>query len=316
MSPDLAPSGRTRININTALARLTGYELRRRRRAAPPSPDPRLLIVQTPPEPPDPAELAERTARVQPGDRLLPTPTFILSTVRSGSTLLRLVLDSHPEICSPHEIHLRRIGTWARGTARYSLEHLGIDERDLRYLLWDRLLYRELTRAGKSCYVNKTPNDSLIWSDLLACWPQARFIFLRRHPGAIYRSWFAAHGAYNGRDAVANDIVAYATGMEQAYAARGGLVVRYEDLTTDPVGETQRMCSYLGVTWTPTMIEYGQASHPPMRRGLGDWSDKVRSGRIQAAAAPPVEELPEQLRPIAESWGYLGTSAAADAVAV
>ena len=39
--------------------------------------------------------------------RLLKEPAFVLSTVRSGSTLLRMLLDSHSQIHSPHEMHLR-----------------------------------------------------------------------------------------------------------------------------------------------------------------------------------------------------------------
>ena len=37
-------------------------------------------------------------------------PAFILSTERSGSTLLRWLLDAHPEIVSPGEILLARLG--------------------------------------------------------------------------------------------------------------------------------------------------------------------------------------------------------------
>src|SRR5579875_3716107 len=45
----------------------------------------------------------------QPGDRLLTAPVFIMSSVRSGSTLLRVLLDTHSQIHAPHELHLRSI---------------------------------------------------------------------------------------------------------------------------------------------------------------------------------------------------------------
>jgi hypothetical protein len=36
-------------------------------------------------------------------DRLLRAPVFVLSPPRSGSTLLRVVLNSHPLLHAPHE---------------------------------------------------------------------------------------------------------------------------------------------------------------------------------------------------------------------
>ena len=43
------------------------------------------------------------------------------------------------------------------------------------------------------------------------------------------------------------------------------------------------------------MLEYGEQDHGRFKSGLGDWNDKIKSGRIQAPAPPP-EEIPEPLR--------------------
>jgi hypothetical protein len=293
--------------INRALRRATGYELRRRPPGVPDDPARRL---ETPPVPPDPEQVAALgQRRLGPFDRLVTAPTFILSSVRSGSTLLRLVLNSHPEICSPHELHLRRIEVHTLGHGRFAMAALGLDEREVRNLLWDRILHRELRRSGKARFVNKTPTDSLMWFDILACWPDARFIFLHRHPAAIVDSWAAARPALT-RDEVALDVYAYVTGMEQARRMHGGLVVRYEDLTTDPETVTQRICDFVGVAWEPAMIDYGKGEHRGRRRGLGDWSGKMRSGVIHPAApTPPAQRIPPALRPVARAWGYLPTTA-------
>jgi hypothetical protein len=41
--------------------------------------------------------------------------------------------------------------------------------------------------------------------------------------------------------------------------------------------------------------------------GLGDWSQRIRSGTVQPAKPlPPPEQIPEVLVPIARRWGYLG----------
>jgi len=52
------------------------------------------------------------------GDRLLEAPAFVLCSVRSGSTLLRVLLDSHSQIHSPHEMHLRALRVKVR--SRYA----------------------------------------------------------------------------------------------------------------------------------------------------------------------------------------------------
>ena len=70
--------------VNAKLVRATGYELRR---------SPRRHSV----------------AEVRSGDRLVAAPVFILCTLRSGSTLLRVLLNSHSQIHGPHELHLRYV---------------------------------------------------------------------------------------------------------------------------------------------------------------------------------------------------------------
>ena len=75
--------------VNGALRR-TGYELRRTGPAAARTPRP-------------------RSPKTRRGDRLLEQPGFVMCTLRSGSTLLRVLLDSHSQIRSPHELHLRYV---------------------------------------------------------------------------------------------------------------------------------------------------------------------------------------------------------------
>ena len=239
-------------------------------------------------------------------DRLLRAPGFVLCSVRSGSTLLRVLLDSHSEICAPHELHLRNLRIRLRG--RYterSLEASGLDRRELQHLLWDRVLHRELEAGGKRILVNKTPSDAFIAGRLLECWPDARLIFLLRHPLAIARSRQRARPKDSPQRNLTR-VLRFCTAVEEARRAHDGLTVRYEDLTADPAGETRRLCDFLGVAWEPEMLDYGRFEHGRFRPGLGDWSRNIRSGKIRPAGPPPpVEEVPEALRPLAAAWGYV-----------
>src|SRR3954449_5059446 len=76
--------------VNRALERTTGYQLQK----------PRVKAAAKP-------KAKRRSA--SGGERLIESPAFILSSVRSGSTLLRVLLNSHSQIHSPHELHLRHI---------------------------------------------------------------------------------------------------------------------------------------------------------------------------------------------------------------
>jgi hypothetical protein len=245
-------------------------------------------------------------ARTQPGDRLLQRPVFILSSIRSGSTLLRAMLNAHPEIHAPHELHLARVQVTL--TSRYgtnAMKEIGLSETALRFLLWDRILHRELVRHGKQIMVNKTPSDALIWRDIVACWPDARFIYLLRHPAAVARSWSRARKDWT-IDEVAQDVLRYMNRVEQARTERAGLTMRYEDITLHPDRETRRVCDYLGIAWDPAMLDYAASVEGGFRAGLGDWGPSIRSGKIQPVTQLPAEgEIPPVLRDMSARWGYL-----------
>jgi hypothetical protein len=243
--------------------------------------------------------------RVRAGDRLVEAPAFVLSSVRSGSTLVRVLLDSHSQIHAPQELHLRDIQVGVKSKyGEKALGSLGLDAAHLEYLLWDRLLHRELADSGKRILVNKTPSDVFILDRIRECWPEARFIFLLRHPAAIVASRHATRPP-DSAERNAELVRRYCVAVERARTTLPGHTVRYEDLAADPATETQRLCAFLGVPWEPTMLDYGEFGHGRYRPGLGDWNEKIKSGQVQPPTPPPPEvELPEALRELAEAWGY------------
>ena len=271
--------------LNDSLRRRTGYQITKASRPAPPQ---------------------KRRRRLRPGDRLLESPTFILCSVRSGSTLLRVLLGSHSKIHTPHEMHLRDIGVEVRGgPSEKALTEVGLDARRLEYLLWDRVLHRELDDSGKELLVNKTPNDVFIVDRIKECWPDARFIFLLRHPGAIARSRQAAR-PQDGAEKNAEMVARYCNAVEAARRDNDGITVRYEDLASDPAAVTRRLCAFLGVPWEERMLDYGRFSHGRFKAGLGDWSENIKSGEVKPPSPPPpAEEIPPALVDVSRAWGYL-----------
>ena len=151
--------------LNSVLVRVTGYQLSR--------------------------PLAGRTWKLPAagGGRLLTSPVFIFSAPRSGSTLLRAILGSHTELYAPPELPLKHLGV--RADTKWieaSLEGLELTIEDLEHMLWDRVLADAQQRSGKPRIVVKTPSNVLVWERIAACWPDAKHIFLLRHPAAAVAS--------------------------------------------------------------------------------------------------------------------------------
>ncbi|MBL1068835.1 sulfotransferase [Streptomyces sp. 7-21] len=240
-------------------------------------------------------------------DRLLKAPVIVLSPPRSGSTLLRVVLNSHPKLHAPHETHVRRltVNLTTRPVVA-AMEGFGHNTADIEHMLWDRILHRELVRSGKETVVEKTPSNVFVWKRLATCWPDARFIFLMRHPMSIARSWHEGDPEKRPMEKAVPHTLKYMVALEEARQNLPGLTVRYEDMTSEPEVQTRRICEFLGIPWDPGMISYGQKNHGDFVKGIGDWKEKIRTGTIQPGRAlPKPEEIAEELREMCRIWGYL-----------
>ncbi len=220
------------------------------------------------------------------GDRLVPSPVIMFSSERSGSTLLRVVLDSHSQIVAPHELHLRHLKVSVSKTAAKALDALGFHEDELANVLWDRMLHLQAVEAGKPIVVDKTPHNLREWRRISGWWPEARFLFLYRHPQRILESMAKARPDIP-LDRHVEKVLATMARLREATRSLNGLEVRYERLTHEPEAVTREICDYLGVAWEPGMIDYGEKEHGAFTRDLGDWSRKIKGGTIVAERPAP-----------------------------
>jgi hypothetical protein len=265
-------------------------------------------------------------------DTLVRSPVFLMSLPRSGSTLLRCILDSHPLVHAPDELHLTCLEVnMTAPFAELTMKLLGLGSRELEHMLWDRILHHELVRSAKQIIVEKDPRDLLQWERFREAWPEARFIFLIRHPGTIYASIeesrrrikdraaklrdtpatgenadlytasvnFAANNPVPTPDMVLNRIER----LEEARHDLTGLTIRYEDLVNDPERVTRDICDFLEVPWDSRMLDYGAVDHGWT---WDDYGGKIKAGRVVAPRTiPAAEKMSAQLLSACRTWGYL-----------
>lgn len=122
---------------------------------------------------------------------------FIVSLARSGSTLLRVLLDTHPDIVSPPELNLSAllqhlVESWdntlvalgqaaPRDNPRAARPPTEDVARHARPPL-DELMRVCAADAGASLYIDKSLTTVDHLPTVAACYPEAPFIFLYRYP--------------------------------------------------------------------------------------------------------------------------------------
>lgn len=188
--------------------------------------------------------------------------------------------------------------------ARRALADTGLDEVDLADLLWDRLLHIRLLASGKQLIVDKTPHNVHAWRRIANAWPDAKFLLLYRHPQRVYESWHKAR-PWDDPSKLARRVARSMTDLVDATKHVSGLEVRYERLTHEPEAVTREICDYLGVPWEPQMLDYGTQSARSFEKGLGDWSENIRSGEIKPDKPLPTrDQIVADLLDVTALTGY------------
>jgi hypothetical protein len=258
-------------------------------------------------------------------------PVFVVTPARCGSTLLRYLLDSHPEITSPPELNLsgllvHLVEVWTNMNATITAQHgdpaaAGTDEavagaqavspeaaRRARKAV-DEIMVTAANAAGASVYCDK----SLTTVDHLAvvsqCYPKAALIFLYRYPldmiasGLEASKWgFSAFGfapfvAANPGNFVAAlgnywiDRVSKMVQFEQSCELAHARLY-YELLCDDPAGTLEQLFDFLGVQSDHTVIERVFGSD----HGVGPGDYKIDyTGSIAVDSIGRGSTLPENL---------------------
>jgi hypothetical protein len=207
---------------------------------------------------------------------------FLLGAFRSGTTLVRKVLDSHPHIHSPAETWflLPLVNLWegVGESPRYRpaqaaaaiRQHLNEDQFLDCCRAFAGQFFAANMPSGARVYVDKTPPYLNIAGALPRLFPQAKFIVLARDPRGILWSrhtWrHADETPLAGRiKGVAGDVRRLASFYQNNKGC--STLIGYEQLCEDPSGAMKPLCEAFGLRYDPAMVQYGSAVH---HEGYGD----------------------------------------------
>lgn len=206
---------------------------------------------------------------------------FIMSQPRSGSTLLQHILGSHsqvgtipePWLLLPLFMALRSGGWSADFRADYTYQNLLEFEKCLsqgRQTYYkamegavDQLYANALRDQNCSHVLDKTPRYYHIMDEMIEAFPSARFVFLRRNPLAVMASIVKTnfHGDWtkifqNDRK---HDLLTAPAKLLKGSRRLGAkaVILNYELLVQNPEVEINRICDELGLSFEPSMLDYG-----------------------------------------------------------
>lgn len=228
-------------------------------------------------------------------DRENQPPFFVVGAQRSGTTMLRLMLNKHPEVSVPFESGFI-VDFFRVGQAYGDLAH----EDNARRLLLDIAAhplvrkgalvpspdavlrypircYRDVVDAifrvhalgqGKQRWGDKTPSYVTEVDTLRAIFPHCKIVHLVRDGRDVAISNRNVEWGIRSLPRAAADwrwktLLAHKVG---SVLGPDYLMVRYEDLVAQPEASLRRIAEFLGIEYTPAMLDYpdGGAAQMPL----------------------------------------------------
>ena len=262
----------------------------------------------------------------------LPPAPFVVGVARSGTTLLRLMLDAHPDLSIPPETHFllklsqysANVDPVAEGldriiTSHFAFVDMGISREEL-LALWNDLPERSLTEAlralyrhyaaqrGKSRWGDKTPVYTSLVGWLLSTFPEARIIHLVRDGRGVAAS--RRNLRFGPGPSIRAQALDWSRKIRVARAQGHGhpryVEVRYEELVREPESVLEQLARVLRLEYDPRMLQYHQSTGHRLAE-FRDWVDETGTVMSEAtyrrdihrmAARPPAPERIDHWREV------------------
>ncbi|NIR53069.1 sulfotransferase [candidate division KSB1 bacterium] len=222
-------------------------------------------------------------------------PFFIISSGRSGSTLLRAIINQHPSVCIPPESHvlghvIRKFKSWIRFLPWEYVVRLVISEFQIKYPgfgFWELDLFRfypialKLPKERRSLakvidifyrfYVQEKKPTATRWGDksianafflplIDELYPNARYVLLIRDGRDVSVSLVAADTTPVTDVGRAADYWLRSVTQARRFLARLDssryLEIFYENLVQRPEPVVERLYDFLGLDYIPEALQF------------------------------------------------------------
>jgi hypothetical protein len=196
-------------------------------------------------------------------------PIFIIGCPRSGTTLLRVILDSHPNICCGPETHLisklkefnDKIGEYWKMLEIFGLER----SKQLEKLseIFNIFPEKYMINKNKIRWAEKTPDNIFYAFFIKELFPKCQFINVIRDGRDVVNS----HKKRWGRRTILKGIKKWNMSMKLTFQFRKKfckedyLEIRYETLVSNPETETKKIMEFLNEPWNPILLEHNKQQH-------------------------------------------------------
>jgi hypothetical protein len=247
-----------------------------------------------------------------------PTPLFLLSLPRSGSTLAQRILAAHggiattsePWILLPYLYTLRDNGIYAEYNHRsmilaiedfYEMLPGGREDYIAEIREFALRLYDRASPEGTRYFLDKTPRYHLVSDEIVATFPEGKHLILWRNPLAVVASVMETWGdakwnLYRFKvdlfDGIENLVSTYERHRNRIHA------MRYEEIVTKPEEAWGEVFRYLEMPFDRSALELFGAVRLGGRKG--DPSGVKRYGRV---SSEPLEGWKRTLdNPVRKNW--------------
>ncbi|MET3861661.1 protein-tyrosine sulfotransferase [Dietzia sp. 2505] len=255
------------------------------------------------------------------------TPKFVLSPYRSGTTLLRYCLDSHPSIAVPPETdYLAHLGAiLVEEASAKGMRDLGYDSESRTKAIGSfgrTFLDTYASSKGKPEWVDKSPRYAEHPFAIDALYPDARYVVMHRHPldqihsftkgGRYVPTALANHECEEGPSlvlAAAHYWCEVSVGLRSFSTNVGtrATTIFYEDLCDFPQKTLRRVLQGFDIEWDESVLNYHLHDHD-LGREAGRVQGTVGFSKSSHAwkTWPPelLDDIWEVVGETADSFGY------------
>jgi len=222
-------------------------------------------------------------------------PYFLIGAERSGTTLLRLMLDAHPLISWTHEFEyvVERIDSpdswpdtgayidWLSKNWNFLTSGFQID----RTLDYPSLIKSFLTQKQGNCPIVGATCHSH-YDRLLRLFPKAKFIYLLRDPRDVARSNIAigwAGNVWTGVDRWIEAVNLWERVKQKLEKDISYIEIKFEQLIVSPEETLSSICNFMNIDYDSKMMSYPEyTTYSKIDIGIVDkWKRNMRKREIR-----------------------------------